>query len=265
LMHGSGSSFQETAAVRLYLDDSGGDDPGTPDAVIGGMLINYSEFHVFEDSWEARLDRHCIIPPLHMREFGKDGRFAHITPACRFELFSEVSELINRHKIYSLAAITNNPIHRENVAPEMRENFGVYGMCFLLMVAMSHKLADMHRHNGKIPFILDTGNPYKGRVADAHAEAIRMQREIPLHLGGLHFEDDRDFGILQAADVIAWGSRRKATNISIPKPFSPIQRILEMENGHVQKDWDGDWMKTISGNVMKRYEQAKAEANEKSH
>lgn len=261
-MHGSGTSLQEIAAVRLYLDESGSDDPGTPDAVLGGMLINYSEFHAFEDEWEELLERHRIIPPLHMKEFGKDERFGYATPNCRFELFSEISELINKRKIYSIAGTINNSLHQEKVSKEVRENFGVYGMCFLMTVAINHGLAEMHKHNGGIPFILDTGNSHKGRVADAHAEAIRMQRQIFLHLGGLHFEDDRDFGILQAADVIAWGVRRKILNKSFPKSLSPINRILDANKGHVQKEWEPDWLKIITDNVMKKYEQAKARTDE---
>lgn len=259
-MHGSGSSLQETAAVRLYLDESGGDDPGTPDAVLGGMIINYSKFHAFEDSWWDILERHCIAPPLHMKEFGRDGRLGHVTNSCRFELFSEISELINHHKLYSIAAMLNNERYKKNVSKEMAENFSPYGMCFLLAVAMNHTLAENHNHASRIPIIMDTGNPKKGQVADAHAEIIRMQRETFMHLGGLHFEDDRDFGILQAADIIAWGARRKTTGKPFPKFFSPIERILEFKRHHVENDWNPEWMEEISKGVMKKYEQAKAMA-----
>ena len=80
------------------------------------MLINYSEFHAFEDEWEELLERHRIIPPLHMKEFGKDERFGYVTPNCRFELFSEISELINKRKIYSIAGTINNSLHQEKVS-----------------------------------------------------------------------------------------------------------------------------------------------------
>jgi hypothetical protein len=261
-MHGSGTSAQETAAVRLYLDDSGSSDPGTPDALLGGMLINYRGFHTFEDSWQEILDRHKIISPLHMKEFGKDGRLGYVTSTCRFELFSEIAELINSHKLYSMVSILNNAQYKKCVAKEVQKNFSFYGMCFLLMVMLNHKLAEGNKHTGRIPFILDTGNPNKGHVVDAHAEAIKMQRDTFMHLGGLHFEDDRDFGILQAADVIAWSSRRKSVKKVLPQSFSPLERILTEENGHIEKPWTEDWLSEISKRVMKRYELEKAEADE---
>lgn len=263
LMHGSGSSLQETAAVRLYMDESGGEDPGTPDVVVGGMLIKFSEFNTFEDAWWDVLDRHGIVPPLHMKEFGKDGALSHITKSCRFELFSEISDLINHHKLYSIAAMLNNERYKNSVSKEMAERFSPYGMCFLLAVAMNHKLAENHHYANRIPIIMDTGNPKKGHVADSHAEIIRMQRDTFMHAGGLHFEDDRDFAILQAADVIAWAARRKTTGKPLPKFFSPISRILEFERHHVESDWSSEWMQTISAGVMKKYEKAKAELNER--
>jgi hypothetical protein len=250
-MHGPGSSLQETAAVRLYLDESGGDDPGTPDAVLGGMLIHYADFHPFEDAWQRMLDRHHIAPPLHMKEFGKNGRFRHMTGSCRYELFSEIQELVNHCKLYSIAATINNALNKKIVASEIRRKMGVYGMCFLLTVVMNHKIAAFHKHTGKIPFILDTGNPHKGQLVEGHAEAIRMQRETFMNVGGLHFEDDRDFGILQAADVIAWGVRRRTTGIALPKSFSPIERILERNRSHEQQELTSEWMREISGNIMK--------------
>ncbi len=257
-MHGSGSSLQDTAAVRIYLDESGGEDPGTPHAVVGGMIINRSRYLEFEDAWDAMLDRYCLTPPLHMKEFGRPhGRFAKVSNACRFELFSEISELVNTNKIYSLSASLTNAEYQDEVNKTIRDKSSVYAMCFLLALMMTHKIAEAHSYHDRIPFIVDVGNPYAEHVRASHAQAIRMQNEGTfLNVGGLHFEDDRDFGILQAADVIAWGARREATNISFGIPFSPVTRILERERGHARVSWKTQWMDKLSENVMLRYAEA---------
>jgi len=253
-MHGSGGSLQETAAVRLYLDESGGPDPGTPQAIVGGMLINYSRFLSFEDVWEGILERHGIAPPLHMKEFARpDGALASIPDSCRFELFTEIAEAINYHKIYSISAITGNDDYRRYVSKEVRDKFGVYGMGFLLAATMNHKMAQAHRYTGRIPFILDTGNPKKGQIAKAHEEMILIQRQVFLHVGGLHFEDDRDFGILQAADVIAWGARRRASKKPFGIGLTPIERILDSDRGHVEMTWEIGWMNEVNENLKKNY------------
>jgi hypothetical protein len=123
-MHGPGSSLQETAGVRLYLDDSGSDD--TSAAVLGGMLINYSKYHSFEDGWHDVLERRGIAAPLHMKELGKHGRLGGISPACRFELFSELAQLINDHEICSLAAKVRSERFKVSVDEELQRHFGLY-------------------------------------------------------------------------------------------------------------------------------------------
>jgi hypothetical protein len=120
-------------------------------------------------------------------------------------------------------------------------------------------------NTGRIPFILDTGNPKKGHIAKAHEEMIRMQREVFLHAGGLHFEDDRDFGILQAADVIAWGARRRANQKPFGSGLAPIERILEKSRGHVEASCEADWLSEVDTNVMHQYRKAQAGENENTN
>jgi hypothetical protein len=260
--HGSDSPDKKTAAVRLYLDESGGDDPGTPHAVVGGVLINYSYFLHFEEEWDRMLETHGFTPPIHMKEFGPHGRFADISPCCRRELFLEIVELINSHKIASIAATLSNEEYKANIDEKVRDEFSVYGMCFILSVVMNHKLAVHKSYGERIPFILDTGNPHKGHVVSAHAAMIEWQKESFLHVGGLHFEDDKDFGILQAADVVAWGVRRRTTGKPFGYAFEPIRDILNKQEGHGEADWKAEWLKEMSEGVMKRYLEAKAKADE---
>jgi uncharacterized protein DUF3800 len=252
-MHKSDAADEETAAVRLYLDESGGDDPGTPQAVVAGMIINRSHYLHFEEVWDQILDEHGIEPPLHMKEFGRPhGRFAKISDCCRRELFIEVAALINSHKIFSIAGTVSNSEYKQLIPKQARDKYSLYAMCFNLAVMLNHHLALGSSYQGKIPFILDTGNPYKGHIVQAHAMMLQMQRERFLHAGGLHFEDDTDFGVLQAADVIAWGARRRATNLSFNYGFSPITKILELENHHVEFSWQADWLKQL-GQAITRY------------
>jgi len=263
-MHGSGSSLQETAAVRLYLDDSGSEDPGTPWAVIGGMLINYSNFDSFEVQWEDLLARYSIENPLHMKEFGKDGRFADIQNSCRYKLFSEVAELVEAHKIFSIGANINNSEYQKTFSKELRSTIGYYGMCFIMLVQMNHQMAEHYKYPHRIPFILDLGNPKKEHVVKSHAEIMNWQKQgTYFHVGGLHFEDDRDFGILQAADVIAWGVRRRATGHYFPRAFTPILRMLDKEKGHAEADWKSEWMQGLNESLMHQYREMEKLEGEK--
>ena len=95
LLHNSESSENETAAVRLYMDESGTRD--TSKAVVGGILINYSDFLGFESAWDKMLVEHGIVAPLHMKEFGKHRRFGSMSERCRRELFYEVAGVVRQN------------------------------------------------------------------------------------------------------------------------------------------------------------------------
>jgi hypothetical protein len=252
VMHNSDSPDKKTAAIRLYLDESGGEDPGTPHAVIGGMLIESSKFMPFEDAWDCMLEAHGIQPPLHMKDFGRPhGRLAEISDCCRRELFMEVAELINSQKLFSVAAMLSNDEYKEHFPQEARDKFSVYGMCFNLIVMLNHRLAQHMEYSGRVPVILDTGNPHANHVREAHAAMIEDQKKRFLHLGSLTFDDDRDFGILQAADVIAWGVRKSATGKPLPYPFAPISAILSQAARHFEHSWEVGWLKEVGAALLR--------------
>ena len=243
LMRTTNTPDSETAAVRLYLDESGGDDPNTPHAVIGGMLIQSTHFQPFEDAWDAMLISHGVEPPLHMKEFGRPhGKLANMTDCCRYELLLEAATLVNSHKIGSVSVSLTNAEYKENFDEEFKSKFSVYGMCFLLTAVMNHQAALENGYEQKIPFILDSGNPYADHVRKSHAEMLEWQKTGFLHLGSLTFAEDDDFGILQAADMIAWGRRRKASGMGLQYPFNPILRILDDVGGHLESVWKPEWM-----------------------
>jgi hypothetical protein len=129
-------------------------------------------------------------------------------------------------------------------------------MCFNLAAMMNHKLAD-GKYAGKIPFILDTGNEHANQVREAHATMLKFQKESFLHVGGLHFDDDTYFGVLQAADVIAWGVRRQDSNKPFPPGLEQIGNLLVKEQAHHNNEWKSEWLETIGEWARKVLERGK--------
>jgi len=236
----------ETAAVRLYLDESGGQDPNTPHAVVGGIFITRQKFLAFEDAWDGLLEDHEIVPPLHMKEFGRPhGRFAKMSDCCRREFFLEAAELIREHRIGSLSVSLANKEYAEHIPPEVRNKFSVYAMCFTLAVAGTDQLAIKNRAPGKIPLILDSGNPYADHIRKSHASVRVWQQSGEFtHIGSLTFADDKDFGILQAADLIAWTARRRATRIDLGYSFSPLASLFEPHR-HSEAKWEPEALQKL--------------------
>ena len=224
--HDSEDSEKETAALRLYMDESGGNDPNTPHAVIGGMLIYKRAFLPFEEAWDRMLVDHGIPHGLHMKEFGPHGSLGKISKCCREKMFSEAKHLIDHYGAMTIVAAIDNSQYCQLIPLEARNKFSLYGMCFHLAVMMNHNLCEANKHSDRVPFIMDAGNPYANHVRESHEFIVkRYQKYIYLHAGGLFFDDDAAFGILQAADMIAWSARRKLHNLNFPPGFEPLKEM----------------------------------------
>jgi len=231
----------ETSILRMYADESGGDDPGTPHAVIGGLLVNRKKALAFEEKWDQLLQGYGISPPLHMKEFGKDGRFGKMSRCCRKQLVDEAVGLIMSHRTASQSVSLSNQEFKASFPKEVRDVFGVYGMCFALFAMGAHYSAIKNNYPLPIPYILDDGNPYKQHVVSGHASVMLIQRQgMPLHMGSLTFDDDAVWGLLQAADLIAWGARRRATKIPLKGAFESINKIFD--DHHNEAEWRPEWL-----------------------
>jgi Protein of unknown function (DUF3800) len=239
-------SENEIAALRLYMDESGGDDPNTPHAVIGGILIFRKAFLQFEAEWDRMLSDHGISDGIHMKEFGPHGKLGHISKCCRQELFSRATYLIENYRAFTIAATISNEQYKLHIVPEVRKRFSLYAMCFNFIIMMNHKLAENSKYDARIPFIMDVGNPYAGHVRDAHAFMLtRMQKQIYRHVGSLVFEDDKSFGVLQAADIIAWGTRRRLSNLGFPPGLEAINKLVS-DPRHLRSNWEPRWLADLN-------------------
>lgn len=240
---------RETAALRLYMDESGGDNPSTPHAVIGGILIFKKAFLLFEEAWDRMLLDHGIPDGgIHMKEFGPHGRLGKISKCCREKLFSEARYLIEHYKAMTIVATIDNSQYSQFIPAEAREKFSLYGMCFHLAVMMNHRLCEANKYSERVPFIMDAGNPYASHVRSSHEFIVkRYQKHLYLHAGGLFFDDDAVFGVLQAADLIAWCARRELHNLPFPPGFGPLEGISK---NHARADYSPDLLRQLGESLQ---------------
>jgi len=247
-MHHSDEADRRSLAVTCYLDESGTDDLA-PTAVVAGVVLNKRRFFSLDRLWGEMLARHGVEPPLHMREFGRKGRLRHIGKNERRALFSAAADLINSHKVYTVAATLTQAQFKTLLTPDIRKTMGAYGMCFILCVYLNHLVAQQKQYRPNIAYVLDTGNNCKHQVIEAHGAMKEWQHSKPLHVGALAFEDDKQVGALQAADVTAWGVRRKMIGSSFKSGFEPIKEILD-EHDHIQEEWTKKVLTHLSDSLI---------------
>lgn len=229
------------SVVTLYLDESATDD-ASPMAVVGGLLLNKSGFSVLDSEWLSILAKYTIEPPLHIKDFRRPaGRLADVPNDVRRLLFADLAALINRCKLYSVAATLTTANYHRYFEPEFQKRgMSFYGTCFMLCAYMTHKLSEQNSYTQRIPILMDTGNPYAEHVRGAHAE-MQEERWSGLNVGALTFDDDKLWTPLQAADVIAWASRVKGQSGSFHNGYEPLVDLFD--EAHAQAEYPEKAMK----------------------
>jgi hypothetical protein len=256
VMHHSEDPNKETFAITCYLDESGTDGSDNKNAVMAGLLLNKTSFLSFDQDWSDLLRRKKIEPPLHMKEFGKHGRLKCFSYAERESIFTEVAEIINRHRIVSIASILNKDSFESYVHKKIRERLGFYGFCFHLCITINDEQAWHNNYKDRIAFLLDDGNTHKNHIIAARDAILHSRKTDPHylpHTGSITFDDDKYISALQAADVIAWGVRRRSNGKKLDKGFEPIAQILDADD-HWQTSWEDKMLIDLSEFLLKECE-----------
>jgi hypothetical protein len=224
---------RKPVAVTCFLDESA-TDGSTPCAIVGGLLINEIGHKLFLEDWERFLDRFSLWPGLHMKEFSKEGRFGNRTVSERKGVFSRAVDIINEYKIYSLSCCLPNDIYNDVMSDEAKKYHSQYQLCFLMAALANGKMAAHNNYAEPVAFVMDKGNPNAEDVRRGHKEMqdISLEEGLPRNLGSLCFKDDESELALQAADLISWSARRKASGKRFGVEHDAIVAMLSDEETH---------------------------------
>ena len=238
-----GSLLASAEAVNCYLDESA-TDGSTPQAVVGGVLLDRGGFVGFDMEWREFINARGLAPGLHIRDFGRKGRFSRVSNTDKSDIFADAVRMINQHKIYSVAATISHDKYRTILDLGTRQVMSVYGLCFILSAYENHRRAVFNKYTKNIGFILDSGNPYAGHVVGAHATLLECQKSEPLNVGSLTFDQDDNVTALQAADVVAWSVRRRLVGMPFNNGYEPLVGIFD--EAHSEQSWDGDTLQPLA-------------------
>ena len=247
--HYSQDKRERTSVISCYFDESGTDV--SPVAVLGGLVLQGDGFLWLDGAWEKTLVKHSIQPPLHMKEFGRGGRLRYLSTEKRRALFSDLVWIINDNKNVSIGAMLTTEQYKKHFLPLISaKQMSVYGLTFLLAAMLMGKQMEHEGYAYPIPYILDTGNPYKKQVEEAHAFIVEVfQKTYPMNMGSLTFETDDNLRALQAADVVAWSVRRKFA-ARFGRGFEPLEGIFSEH--HIDQPLEESWLEEIADSLRAR-------------
>lgn len=238
--------------VRCYLDESSVNrGAASPVAVVAGLLLQQPDFFWIDVAWKRVIDQHLPGKSfIHMKDFGRDGDLADLSTEKRRDLFRGLTRVILRHKLISIAGkLTHSDFEHHFSFLSRSENRSIHGMCFLLTAVVMTKWADVHGYPYGIPFLLDEGCPDSKDIDATHDFMVsKFTEEYPNHhFGSLAWGDDEKIVALQAADVVAWSTRRRAANDPFTNGFEPL---LDLFDGpHEEHNFEGEWMAEVASKL----------------
>ena len=233
-MHHSYNPTAMSLFVRCYLDESGTHDQ-SKHAVVAGLLLDRNGFLSLDDEWVKLLPKHRVKAPLHMSKFDDDNRDASLSDGERRDFFKEAVEVINKHKKYSIAAILTQSQYDRVITPTVERMYSQYAFCFMACVYTNHNILTAVKHKDRVPYWVHRGNPRKADIRRAEDSLWQLQDNgEECHFDSVTFKDS-ELASMQAADMIAWGVRRKLHGLPFGRGFEPISMLYKWH--HEQPEW----------------------------
>ncbi len=223
--------------VVFYGDESGSHGKG--DYVISGYIAHRDTWKAFAEMWNTALHAHTPHPIdyFKMSEWQhRDGQFTDWTDDEALEkshrVFAVLASFLKGGHIGEFTSSISWETYNKCVNGRCKDVFSnPYYFNLMQIVKRAAQFSKLHdpEFNGKIHFVFDEGNSAEAHAAK-HYQYVKTFAENGLGdcMGTISFASDRDEPGLQAADVMAWHTRRNLANIDPPDDFRRVHfRLLQ--------------------------------------
>jgi Protein of unknown function (DUF3800) len=225
-----------------YIDESG-TDSNLPIAVVAGLLLDGKGFFWLGQEWDKILERHKITGPIHMREFGPDGRFKDLSHDDRRTLFGDLVKAINEHKLMSTAGTLTSDLYRQTFRGVTK--LSMYAACFCnVAMVCGIGLEKRGQHRWPLAFTLDKGNNYKAQIIESKPVIMKTFPRV----SRICFDSDDNVVALQAADVLSWAVRRDLSG-TFAHGFEPLKDLFDLQ--HLNVEYKEEWMKGVAEKIKR--------------
>jgi hypothetical protein len=201
--------------LRAFIDDSGSGGDSTY-YVLAGYLSTVEEWGCFAAEWREELSKN---PPLGYFKSSEaeslKGEFAGFSAGIRNARIDRLIEIIRNRALHAISVRMKQKDYDEILRSAIPEDWdNPYFYLFTLMVlALPRSSGIILRMNDRIGVVFDRQSPAKKASPTERRAAHIYERArafIPAasHLGSVSYRDDKGFVPLQAADLLAWQTRR---------------------------------------------------------
>ncbi|MBS4084110.1 MAG: DUF3800 domain-containing protein [Rhizobiales bacterium] len=202
---------KELAFIQAFIDDSASDKDDRR-LFLAGYLNRAEDWALFSEAWKEQLDDKPAIKYLKMAEAQNlSGEFRSWKPEDRNEKLRGLARIINHFEPFSFETSISRRDFNQIVKPV--SPYGLQNTHLICAHSIISGIARVSAQSGvklAIDFIFDQQDGIEEDLAlylpTIKSALTRKERSL---IGNVNFRDDKQFLPLQAADMLAWHTRRE--------------------------------------------------------
>ena len=255
--------------LQFYLDESGVHD-GSPYVVVSGFMSSQAQWLEFEGKWRKLLDR-WGLDFFHMSDFeGYYGPYSEWTAEQHRDRLNQLLDTIAAHVHGYVGFGLSKADYERSLSPQFREKLTPYHVLALNCFHFWDNLIDMMHSRYKQleaddPTYLEGYETLRefpaaviyeeiGKGAGALRDTYQRLVASPtirgeLHVAALSYQPKKEFGALQAADILAyelWKDIPRARGESTRAKRYPLRRIEEFSRSKTWMFASEDMLRAIA-------------------
>ena len=226
-------SARYVMAIECYLDDSY-DIHKIPITTMAGYVSTEEAWKLFE--LEARKHLDCFsVSVFHSKPFhSSDCEFAGWSGDKKICFLEGLFDILSRNALYGISVSALSKVHKQRKAETgLSKTQSPYGFCF--NVILDTLLRDeaikeaIETKGATLSLKVEEGNPNNAGIRSTYMK-IKGQYSLQKQLSGIGFVPKKSCVAVQAADAIAFYSRRHAQAVEEngrePVPYDRFLKII---------------------------------------
>lgn len=195
--------------------DASGHPADQPFVIVSGYVANYTQWRMFNDTWEEEHKKAGVDLPFHMSDFMAARRAAQNNGTAKrmdylrlndFDASSFILHLANFQQAYMALAVTciveMSEYAEINTVLDLRTVVPPYALAARVCTERIERWRDQHGISEPIECIFEDGDFERGKFID-----LMRVEGMPAPI----FKEKKDFPGLQAADYLAWEMKTLVT------------------------------------------------------
>ena len=228
-----------------FFDDSGKEsDTGNRFVVLAGFsALDYSPFQKLHLQWAELLYRH-ELPGIHMKNILNIAKKRGWDMPTLNAVLGEFIQVIRQSNLVGMGIGVDLEAWRL-IRPEITRQLGDSQVfcCSRLVRSIMDRLETLRMQHEEISVTFDRDFEFARRRVRLFEELSRQYPQIAAHVAQVSFADSESFYPLQAADLLAWETRRELFNKARATQSTARWRDLmaALPSGQIQFDVGEFW------------------------